>query len=363
MKIALIGRYGESEIVTGPEKVARHLFDQIAILNPDTKFITYFFKHTKKRQLKKLLFGSEKVSTNQNIRRLGIFKLVITLLHERPDIVHIVTFERFELFVLFLKSLLKYKLVYTIHGIYRYERKIFYKKPSLLSDLKDLLLEKLLFAKSDLLIFLSPQMFRLGQSFYKLYEKKVSIIPNGVSLPEYTESKSFKFSAGIEIVFYNGINDSRQRGLEDLINVLSDTKMNNLKLSVLGIPKKTEHDWIKFFNPLPEKLLFKFLSDKHIFIDNLGYMPFSIIALEAMSLGLIIIVSSESGIAQYIKSGENGFLYDVNKTEEIGTIVHDIATGKFSPDVLSKNAKLTVKELSWHKIADHYFKIYQDLVK
>jgi len=363
MKITLLGRYGEGDIEAGPEKVARNLYEQIAKLNPDTEFITYFFKVTKKRQLKQLLFGSETVSSNQNIHRLGILKLIIVLIKNRPDLVHIVTFERFELLVLFLKSILRFKLVYTIHGIYRHERKIFYKKPSIFSDLKDLLLEKLLLSYSDSLIFLSPQMIQLAENYYYFDRHMTSIIPNGVSVPEFSIEKSFDISKSIEIVFYNGLDSSRKRGLEDLIMILSELRMDIFHLSVFGSAINTEYARVNFFNPLPEPSLFKFLNDKHIFIDNFNYMPFSILALETLALGLILIVSDESGISSYIKNGENGFVYDSKRPNEIRKILLDIAGGKHSLEIISKNAIITAKDLSWDKIAKQYFTNYQEMFK
>jgi glycosyltransferase involved in cell wall biosynthesis len=362
MKVVLIGRYGEGEILTGPEKVARNLFDQITKLNPDTEFITYFFKLTKKRKLKQLFFGSENVLHNQNIHRLGILKLIFTFLRKRPDIVHAVTFDKFEIVILFLKVILRFKLVYTIHGLYRYERQVFYRKPSALSDLKDMLLEKLLFVKSDSLVFLSAQMINLAQDYYNINKNRVFIFPNGVSLTKNVEGKSFNISNGIELVFYNGLDDSRKRGLEELINIFVKAKLNFVNLSVLGKPTAANYDWINFINPIPESSFSKFFGNKHLFIDNLNYMPFSIIVLEAMSLGVIPIVSSQSGISSFIKNCENGFAFDSEQPETIIEILLDIAEGKYPLDLISQNAISTAKDLSWDKIAKKYLANYQEIL-
>ncbi len=80
MKIAVVGRYGEGEILSGPEKVARNLFSQISKSNPNSRFLTYFFKTNRKRKAKELLFGSETVSTNPRIYRLGVLILAVEVL-------------------------------------------------------------------------------------------------------------------------------------------------------------------------------------------------------------------------------------------------------------------------------------------
>ncbi len=362
MKIVLVGRYGEGEILSGPEKVAKNIFSQISILNPNSKFLTYFFKSGKRRKAKVLIFGSETISTNPSICRFGIFKLASEIIKNKPDLVHLVTFERFELIVVFLKFFLKFKLVYTIHGIYKYERKIFYRKPKLLSDIKDLFLEKLIVSNSDTLIFLSTQMFKLAQDYYKLNESKVNIIPNGVSIPSVSKENIFDLSNGVDIVFYNGLVDSRERGLEKLIKVLSEGRLNNFHLSVLGKPIKMDLNNVTFHSPMQDNLLFDFLINQHVFIDNLDYMPFSILALEAMALGLILIVSSESGILSYINNGENGFIYNSEKPEEIGIILSDILAGKYDLNNISQNAKKIYLQLNWQDIATEYTSAYKKVL-
>lgn len=362
MKIVLVGRYGEGDILSGPEKVGKKLFYYISKSNPNSKFLTYFFKSGKRRKTKELLFGSETVATNPSIRRFGILKLAADIIKNRPDLVHLVTFERFELLIVFLKIFLRFKLVYTIHGIYKYERKIFYKKPKFFSDVKDLFLERLLVSKSDTLIFLSLQMFKLAQNYYKIDESKITIIPNGVSIPDFSREKKIDLSIGLEIVFYNGLVDFRARGLEKLIRIIFDGGINNYHLSVLGKPIKPGFNNVTFHSPMSDNLLFSFLINKHVYIDNLDYTPFSILALEAMALGLILIVSDDSGISSYINSGQNGFVYNSERPEEIGEILNDIFAGKYDLDIISQNAKKIYLKLNWHKVAQQYLAAYKTIL-
>ena len=362
MKIVLIGRYGERDILRGPEKVAKNLFFHLSKVIPNSKFLTYFFKLTKTRKIQELLFGSTNICVSPSIRRLGILKLMAEIIRNKPDLLHLVTFERFEFLIVFLKIFLKFKLVYTVHGVYQYERKIFDKKPSRISDLKDILLEKLIISRSDKLVFLSRQMVLLTMNYYKIDESKVTIIPNGVSVSNILGDRTFNLSHGVEIIFYNGLDVSRERGLRKLIKILAEKRINNFNLSVLGAFIKSDFDKITYYDPMPDKLLFDFLVSKHVFVDNLDYMPFSILALEAMALGLILIVSDKSGISSYINSGENGFVYSSEKPEEIGIILNDIIIGKYNLNLLSSNAKKISCQLNWQKIADEYFSVYKKLL-
>ncbi|HEY3251488.1 MAG TPA: hypothetical protein VGK25_10265, partial [Ignavibacteria bacterium] len=64
-KIVYIGRYNESEILSGPEKTAKRIFD-ISLQDYDSVFIQYFFDGTKHGAFKKL-FGCEKKLFNEGI--------------------------------------------------------------------------------------------------------------------------------------------------------------------------------------------------------------------------------------------------------------------------------------------------------
>jgi glycosyltransferase involved in cell wall biosynthesis len=138
--------------------------------------------------------------------------------------------------------------------------------------------------------------------------------------------------------------------------------MNNIHLSVLGNFVKTNYQQISFLTPMPENKLYEFLATKQIFIDNLNYMPFSILALEAMALGRILIVSDESGLSAYLRSGENGFVYNSKKADEIGDILKDIAKGKYHLEMISENAAQTAKNFTWEKIAVQYYNSYEKVI-
>lgn len=357
-----MGRFGEGDILSGPEKVARNLFYEISLTNKDTLFLSYFFKSEKKRNIKTFLFGFQKLSSKQQVYRLGLLRFAYELFQRKPSVVHIVTFERFAIIVFLLKPLLKFKIVYTVHGIYQYEQTIFINKHSFISKLKDLTLERLIFKKSNLIVFLSQQMIDLASNYYKVNSSGAMIIPNGVLIPDNYESKKFNGYNRLEIVFYNGLSNNRQRGLEELVNILSDEGLKNFRLTVIGdsIGKISEN--ISVIKPLPEKQLFRFLRDIHILIDNMGYMPFSILALEAMALGLIIIISDKSGLASFIKNGKNGFVYESKHPEQIADILNGISEGKYKLEEISKEGYLTTRELSWNRIAEQYLQAYRDLL-
>ena len=204
-------------------------------------------------------------------------------------------------------------------------------------------------------------MINLASDYYNFNLEKTFVIPNGVSITNSKTQKKFDFTKGMEIVFFNGLDSSRRRGLKELINVLCNQR--GIHLSVIGNHLTTDFKNIRFYNPMKEDVLQEFLNEKHVFIDNLFYMPFSTLALQAMALGMILIVSDSSGISSYIKKGKNGFVYNSQKPEEIGKILDQISNSMYQPEFISKNAIETIKSFRWELVALKYFNAYKKILK
>ena len=215
MNIALLGRYGEDEIVTGPERVARELFLELKNKNIQVVFIEYFFSGYKGTSLIKKLFG-KKYFENKTIQRLGIFPLIFTFLKNEYDIIHIINSQRFLFFLVFLKKIISGKLVTTFHGLMHNEipKNHYLQKRYFI----DLWVESLLVKKSDLIIFPSEILYDEFSKHYNISGKMYQIIPNGISKIFFNNDASFPpIEDSIKLIFYNGIDTSINRGLTELL--------------------------------------------------------------------------------------------------------------------------------------------------
>jgi hypothetical protein len=88
MDLIYLGRYCKDDIMTGPEKVARRIFDTYAKENKSV-FIEYFFDGIKYNIFKKL-FGKE-IAVNaegSRVLRLGVFPLLAFLVKNKPEVIH-----------------------------------------------------------------------------------------------------------------------------------------------------------------------------------------------------------------------------------------------------------------------------------
>lgn len=362
MKIVLLGRLHEGEISFGPQKVAQQLYSHLLNNNINVEFIEYYFKIYTNSTWFDRFFGYETLS--DNLKRLGIIRLFVYLLRTQPDVIHIVTLERFTLSIFLYKFLLRSKFVVTLHSVLKYEIPRRINKPTDFGKFKDYLLEYFTIKFSDCLIFLSKPHRSLAKEFYKFSDEKASIIPNGVEILKMRKLEGIDFNCGINIVFYNG-SDEIDRGFEQLLLTLEKVNVP-VNLYVLGrkkyIAERKNFLKIHYIEMIPHNKLPEFLSKMHIVIKANVIDSFSIFVGECMSLGLIPVLSDKIGIAEYIVNEVNGFVYNSANIEEVKKILGNIYNGQYDIQTISQNAENIVHELNWNKVAQKYIEVYKSVI-
>ena len=356
MKVVFLGRYNPSEFLSGPEKVARRIFSMHALEN-ETEFITYFFDGNQHGIWKKL-FGYETLATENNskVLRCGIASVLFQLMTQRPDVIHIVNYERFAKAALLYKRFSKTRIIYTVHGIAAYENSSFKTVPAKYME-NDLKTESSLFKYADKIVFLSEQSLRIAESIYEIDKPKCVILPNGIDEEFYFDSTKSFDSNELEIVFIGRI-ERIEKGFEKLREGLSSLEID-YKLHVIDSGRKGSDGRIIYYESMETKELAAFLRDKHIFISSGSYEPFSLSAVEAMASGLVAIVSRDTGMSRYIENGINGFVYDTNDTKQISLIINELQCNRSLLRSISIEAKKIYFTLSWKKVYELYKELYK----
>lgn len=350
MKIALMGRYGEADIIPGPEKVARELYTQLKKQNVDVTFIEYFFTGYIDYSFFKKIFGKKR--KENEVLRLGILQIIFKLHKEQYDIIHFVNIQRFQIIIFILGPFLKSKFISSFHGLYKNEAKLINIRRSFL----DSWIEKLSINKSKVLTFPSKLLFDLFKKEYNFLQKHF-IIPNGVDEDFIKEQMVPDFSKGYNFVYYNSFN----LGLEELLNSFPSNP--DFKLFVIGNERKTNKNVnITFVNPMNKEALLNFLFGKHFVIKSSAFDSFSIFTAECMSMGIIPIVSENTGIKDFIKHGVNGFIYESSDSKSLVELVNDIYNKRYDLDMISRSTKKIYDELYWGKVSEEYLSVYKSII-
>ena len=112
LKILLLGQSDNGDIPTAPAKVAMRVYNELCKCGVDAKFVEYFLDG-KKYGLFKKIFGSEMLADDphNNFYRLGAVRFIHFLMKFKPEIIHILNYDRFPLLSFLLRPFLKYKII------------------------------------------------------------------------------------------------------------------------------------------------------------------------------------------------------------------------------------------------------------
>lgn len=362
VSVVFFGRFSESEILSGPEKTAKRLFEKYSA-GSDGIFVQYFFDG-KIHSIWKKLFGRETKIINDNavVYTLGILSIYTFLLKRKPDIVHIITFERFAIIVYLYKILNSLKILYNSHGVIAFENTTI-KKVSSWHRFKDKFAEKIFLKYSDKTVFPSEQALGKAEEFYSICEKKVVILPNGID-SEFSEiTAQGKSSSPLKCVLMCK-NEFSISGMEFFSKWISGKEYDCLFYNIcsISIDKASFKESVNFMKLMGKNELLKFYSDKDIFLQLNEYETFSISAAEAMASGLIPVVTKNTGLSRYLENGFNGYIVEYGNSDDLGAIMNSILS---APAVkrteLSDNARAIYKDLNWDSVYDMYRNVYGEL--
>lgn len=359
MKTIFIGRYNQTEFLTGPEKVAKRIFSEYTKKDKSV-FIEYFFDG-KKYGIFKKLFGSEIIADIENgtVLRLGLVSVLLFLLKHKPDFVHIITYERFAVTAYIYRIFFSTRIFYNVHGIIIHEN-LNFRKTGRLYFLKDKLCEYIIFKFTDKLLFLSEESVRIADLYYSFDKIKVKIFPNGSDEIFYLKSNDRKFQSHEKLkIVFNGDTGRKEKGFDFLVNALNHCKFP----FELYCQDNTNADFPEYFYKIPfmdTESYAGFLSDKDIAVSSGMYEPFSISAAESMTAGLVTAVTRQTGIERFIISGANGFVFDYGNTDELVRILNYLYSNRNNLEMLSRKSSEIYKLLNWEKVFETYQLLYGD---
>jgi len=364
MKIVYLGRYNASEILTGPEKVAKRIFHNMTKINPNCVFIEYFFDGAKYNIWEKL-FGKEKIAdADFEIYRLGLFRIFFFLIIYKPEIIHIITFERYAFVAFIYRLFFKVKIFYTVHGIAAFEKNLqTTQDTSIFCNIKNKIVESLIYAQSYKLIFLSKISIVNAKKYFNFEEKKVSIIPHAIDNLFFQNYEKKIYNNSVIKAVFVGDFSRPEKGLKKLLEVL---KGINIKIELYIISDSDEpiegsdKNVAVFCNKKFDSYDYSaFLLDKDIFISASMYEPFSISALEGIASGLVPLFTIETGLSEITDKIDCGYYFSYQDIYKIKDYLEQFHKNKQAHFVKIHELQKILQELSWENIARKYYQLYK----
>ena len=216
------------------------------------------------------------------------------------------------------------------------------------------------------------------QGLFGLPFDKISVIPNGINLNNFTGiERDYDFRRRFamdneKIILYVG-RLVYEKGVQHLISAMPkildhyhDSKLviagkggmlDELKAQVdsMGLSNK-----VYFTGYLNQKEVQKMYKCADVAVFPSTYEPFGIVALEAMLAGIPTVVSDIGGLNEIVEHGVNGMKSYAGNPNSIADSVLSLLFDQQLAMNVTKNAKNKVKnEFNWQKIAQDTHYIYE----
>jgi glycosyltransferase involved in cell wall biosynthesis len=270
----------------------------------------------------------------------------------------------------FLQKFLKNKIkILTTHALYESIRII--KKRNLQFLINSVYLDSL--KNMDHIIALSEFDVKALLS-YGLSKDKITVIPNGVDTNKFIKRRKYvDDNSNLKILCVARFDLNKK--YESIVYVMNQLKKDGLNVEAYFVGQISDDNYYNFLlglinkYDLNEDIKLGIAIDDPELIDcylscDLFILPssmetFPLVILEAMHAGLPIISTYVGGIPCIIKNGENGFLVDPNKPEQLYLRCKQLLLDDELRVRIGKHNKRIAKNYNWNEIAKKTYDLYR----
>ena len=203
-------------------------------------------------------------------------------------------------------------------------------------------------------------------------EKKIIKIPYGVDLKEFQKKKSNKEKGLIFRIIYTGTLSIR-KGVLYLLKSFEELNLKNSQLLMIGnidseikskINKYRSNKKIIFKKSISQSKLSEQYSSSNVFITCSIEEGLSMVQLQAMSCGLPIICTPNSGGDEIIDNGNDGFILPIRDIEELKKKILYLYNNQSICFEMGMRAQKKIKDsFSWETYGKNVISTYQKLLK
>jgi glycosyltransferase involved in cell wall biosynthesis len=215
-----------------------------------------------------------------------------------------------------------------------------------------------IFDKADRIVCVSEYEKRLVREKFRVNERKMTVIPNGVNLDEFTEFKKKK-QTGNKVVLYVGRLE-RYKGVHTLVNALPKLS-GDVRLEIVGEgpEKKTlmrlarearVAERVIFRDNLPRKQLLRKYVDASVFVLLSEHEAYGISVGEALAAGTPCIVANNGALAEWIDDTNCYGIDRPTDVEALATMIDKVMVRHVGPVHLS----------TWNEAAQKLLALFED---
>ncbi|GAB4295911.1 MAG: hypothetical protein Kow0098_18690 [Ignavibacteriaceae bacterium] len=371
--IIFFGRYTGSESLGGSEKFMKRIFKFSDLSDLNLWFTDFYFGYKAGNLLKKI-FGKEILEKGKRnyFLKLGIFRILSLTKRKKVRIFILNGLEGYAIMILLLVRMIKkIKVIYILHGLYRYELKydkldiepIFYR-------FKYITMEKIILKLADVLCLFTDSSVTQLRDYYGFIPGKIIKIRNGVDEEYFYRKKIFNYNKPLKIIYSGGYGRAI-KGFDFMIRTLSNIDFE-IELFICGnisdnnlLEKNLRHlsRKVQIHNKgfLDVKSLADLYRNCDIHLLPSRFETFGIAAAEAAASSLVPILTQSSGISEYLVNRIDCLKFDYDDSETLLQHLRYLNFNRNELEKIGKNAHKKMMDFTWEIVSREFFTRIKEL--
>lgn len=201
---------------------------------------------------------------------------------------------------------------------------------------------------------------------------KIKVVPYGVDILRFGSSKLSRRqdNSVFRIIFVGRV--IPQKGLHYLLEAFRDANLANSEILVIGnsepnylalLIKHFGYEGVKFLGHLPQTELHQYYQQSDVFVLPSLCDSFGMVVTEAMSAGLPVIISENTGARELVRNGVDGFVVPVRNAIAICDKLKWLYENRELTRMMGKQAMDRVREYSWDRYQVALMDSYHTILK
>jgi glycosyltransferase involved in cell wall biosynthesis len=197
---------------------------------------------------------------------------------------------------------------------------------------------------------------------------KLVVCPYGVDIKQFTGRERPRPSGQFNVLFLGNI--CMRKGVHYLLEAFQSAGLRNARLLLAGPidpsfrPVLDRYSLFERVGPIPHSQVHEQYKKADVFVIPSLADSYPLVALEAMSAGLPVIVSENTGTAGVIENGREGFVVPVRNAREIAEKLTFLYENREQCARMGMAAASAASVLSWENYekvcADFYKSLFRD---
>ena len=195
--------------------------------------------------------------------------------------------------------------------------------------------------------------------------KKLIHVPYGVDLSSFKQVH--KDDQIFRVIFLGGL--TLRKGLQYLLQAFAELKLPNAELMLIGSMSPEISPFLQkyknvysYLGHIPHLELYKYLSNGSVFVLPSIEEGLAMVIPQAMACGLPVICTTNTGGADIIRDGKEGFIIPIRDVNALKEKILYLYKHENERKLMSAMALKRAKEFTWDLYGDKIITIYKEII-